>query len=381
MLQDALGYYQILEVNDQSSAAEIKRQYRDKAKLYHPDYNKSAAAVEIFQQLSEAYEVLSNDDRRLIYNLLSAVYDKNNYPELENIQPFKSPASDSVDIRFINPMSVRGKLWRYTVSTQPCYCTLGLARKHELKVSVLNWLLGWWQPKAFVLNCKYLCENFRHVDYQDENLRLLVHNAVAYNHLGQQAEASRSAVLALSYAQGSLRTYLQQFIARLNQRVARPQSWPLLQLKLVQLLMPLLIFLAVFLPSSVEYVSEWDLMQYFRNKKAIDYYQEVNFGRRGRSVDDVVVGKVLTIPVDRTDIKQLYHLRADAQIMYGPSDEFDIFKPVKSGTTVRLTGVTPDKIWARIMIDSGEMGFVKMQILQRGMGNPVPDFSKVYEPE
>ena len=145
--------------------------------------------------------------------------------------------------------------------------------------------------------------------------------------------------------------------------------------------MPLLIFLAVFLPSSVEYVSEWDLMQYFRNKKAIDYYQEVNFGRRGRSVDDVVVGKVLTIPVDRTDIKQLYHLRADAQIMYGPSDEFDIFKPVKSGTTVRLTGVTPDKIWARIMIDSGEMGFVKMQILQRGMGNPVPDFSKVYEPE
>ena len=47
------------------------------------------------------------------------------------------------------------------------------------------------------------------------------------------------------------------------------------------------------------------------------------------------------------------------------------------GQTVRLTGFTPDKSWYRVMLDNGEMGFVEKSSVERGVGNPVPDGSKI----
>lgn len=67
--------------------------------------------------------------------------------------------------------------------------------------------------------------------------------------------------------------------------------------------------------------------------------------------------------------------------MHGPSDTFDVLKNMAAQTTVRLTGISPDNIWVRILIDNGEMGFIKRDELAKGNGKPVPDFSKVYQPE
>lgn len=53
-------YYSILGVSPQASAAEIKRAYRSRAKLMHPDVSKSADAHEQFVLLNEAYEYLIN---------------------------------------------------------------------------------------------------------------------------------------------------------------------------------------------------------------------------------------------------------------------------------------------------------------------------------
>jgi len=52
------NYYQILEVNENSSVEEIKQAYRNLAKKYHPDINKSPDAQQRFIEISEAYEVL-----------------------------------------------------------------------------------------------------------------------------------------------------------------------------------------------------------------------------------------------------------------------------------------------------------------------------------
>lgn len=52
------NYYQILEVSEKSSVEEIKKAYRNLAKQYHPDINKSPDAQERFIEISEAYEVL-----------------------------------------------------------------------------------------------------------------------------------------------------------------------------------------------------------------------------------------------------------------------------------------------------------------------------------
>src|SRR5512135_913436 len=58
-------YYEILGVNRTSSVDEIKKAYRKLAMQYHPDRNPgNAEAEEKFKEAAEAYEVLSDTDKR-----------------------------------------------------------------------------------------------------------------------------------------------------------------------------------------------------------------------------------------------------------------------------------------------------------------------------
>ena len=53
-------YYAILGISREASLDEIKRAYRLKAKMFHPDVNKSADAVRRFEEINEAYQALMN---------------------------------------------------------------------------------------------------------------------------------------------------------------------------------------------------------------------------------------------------------------------------------------------------------------------------------
>lgn len=63
-------YYEVLGVARDASEAEIKRAYRRLAKEYHPDLNKDnpEEAEEKFKELSEAYEVLMDGEKRALYD-------------------------------------------------------------------------------------------------------------------------------------------------------------------------------------------------------------------------------------------------------------------------------------------------------------------------
>jgi molecular chaperone DnaJ len=62
-------YYEILGISKGASAAEIKKAYRKKAIQYHPDKNPDdKKAEEMFKKAAEAYEVLSDDDKRARYD-------------------------------------------------------------------------------------------------------------------------------------------------------------------------------------------------------------------------------------------------------------------------------------------------------------------------
>ncbi|UCG37422.1 MAG: molecular chaperone DnaJ [Candidatus Bathyarchaeota archaeon] len=62
-------YYEILSVPRDASKAQIKKAYRKLALKHHPDRNKSPKAEERFKEISEAYAVLSDDEKRKQYDM------------------------------------------------------------------------------------------------------------------------------------------------------------------------------------------------------------------------------------------------------------------------------------------------------------------------
>jgi len=61
-------YYKILGVEKSASAEEIKKAYRKMALKYHPDKNKTRGAEEKFKEIAEAYDVLSDPDKRKMFD-------------------------------------------------------------------------------------------------------------------------------------------------------------------------------------------------------------------------------------------------------------------------------------------------------------------------
>lgn len=62
-------YYEILGISKSASASEIKKAYRKKALEYHPDKNPGdAKAEEMFKSAAEAYEILSDQDKKARYD-------------------------------------------------------------------------------------------------------------------------------------------------------------------------------------------------------------------------------------------------------------------------------------------------------------------------
>jgi len=250
--------------------------------------------------------------------------------------------------------------------------------KH-MKNALLNWGCGWWHVKAFFKNIKVIIKNWKEPISVPETRRILVHNLVCYKQANNISKMQRTAWQAMDYAEDRLKYKLKKFIKSTDHNSNSLSDWKVTNLRLVQLVMPLLLILLFLMPLSSKYVSEAELWKWFSDNKEIKYYQEVKFITGERGVDDVVVGKVLSIPVDKKDVSRLYHLQKHDKVMYGPGEDFDVLKELDARTTVRLTGVTPDNVWSRIMIDNGEMGFVRTENITSGIGKEIPYGSQIFQ--
>ena len=78
-------YYKILGVDKNATDAEIKKEYRKLAKKYHPDVNQNnEAASNKFKEINEAYEVLSDKEKRKQYDMFGSNY---NFSGGDNFDP------------------------------------------------------------------------------------------------------------------------------------------------------------------------------------------------------------------------------------------------------------------------------------------------------
>ncbi len=85
-------YYNVLGVTKNSSEKEIKKAYRNLSKKYHPDLNPdNAQAEEKFKSVAEAYDVLSNPDKKKNYDMFG-------HAEGRRGNPFSNGGFDMGDI-------------------------------------------------------------------------------------------------------------------------------------------------------------------------------------------------------------------------------------------------------------------------------------------
>jgi len=61
-------YYDVLGISRTATPDDVKKAFRSKARQYHPDVNKEPGAEAQFKEISEAYEVLIDDDKRAAYD-------------------------------------------------------------------------------------------------------------------------------------------------------------------------------------------------------------------------------------------------------------------------------------------------------------------------
>ena len=61
-------YYEILGVGKNATDAELKNAFRQLVRKYHPDVNKEPGAEDRFKEINEAYQVLSDPDKRAAYD-------------------------------------------------------------------------------------------------------------------------------------------------------------------------------------------------------------------------------------------------------------------------------------------------------------------------
>lgn len=375
--RDALGYYAVLGVTPDATAGEIKRSYYEKAKYWHPDHNKDAQAVNIFQKISLAYNVLKEEEDRTQYDMLSCVYTEKEFPLLGSLKIYKNQSGkDDQSLRVLRQKTVnKGK-----IRESKDICNIHEAGNMVLSTSINNWLFGWWGRNGIANTIAAIKFNLSEISSDNsDNLKLLIHNAVAYNQeknmemawvYAKQAEFLASD----DFLRKNLSAFIEQTGFRSSKTVRIPY-WNITELKLRQYLFP--IFMILICVLSILFFSANGRFFSLKNDDR-NYYEVRNIS--GRLVgSDMVETKIIKVDGGAYSREYLVHLTVDSTIYYGPDIRYDPMITVSAMQTLRVTGHTIDKKWYQVILDNGEKGYVEGNKIKKGIGNPVPEGSHVFK--
>lgn len=142
MTNDPQGYYEILGLKSSANNDEIKKAFREKAHILHPDKNQEKDTTKEFQFLVEAYEVLIDSEKRANYDVSGISVDK----DTTNNEPIKCSSCKKVTAqpRYVIFFEVKSFLVLTTRNTiQGIFCA-DCAGKKAIKPTLTTWFLGWW---------------------------------------------------------------------------------------------------------------------------------------------------------------------------------------------------------------------------------------------
>ena len=349
-VSDPLGYYRALGVGPLADASELKAAYRYKAKLLHPDRNKSDEARLEFLEVSHAYGVLSDPAERRRYDSRSRLPAPAGLidPEDSNPQPLTCSRCGQVTAqpRYLLFHHVRSALWSIRRGVVRGIFCRGCADRTAILASTTSWILGWWSPTGPYWTLRALLHNLRGGDKPPtDNLWVLLHQARAFLLRGDRDIARALAEQALEFAQdeeerGRIASLLHRAgrrgkaSRRLKNRW-RPWNYASVvqALPLASLLVALLVGTAVLLL---------------------------------RTHTDSVSAGITVHPAQPGEIR---HVATEIlKVRQGPSASQPVSALLDRFSTVRVVETEAGGEWARILTDNGVSGYVQSRFLFGGPG-------------
>ena len=155
--------YFVLGVEKHSNHDEIKAAYRKKASQLHPDKNPGKNTTAAFQELQQAYEVLSDPERRVEYDamLASVEVPRSEEDGGSRLRPVRCSRCDAVSAQphYRVFFSVFGYLFGATKTAHQGVLCATCENKVALIATAKTLVLGWWSVHGFVWTLETLARN------------------------------------------------------------------------------------------------------------------------------------------------------------------------------------------------------------------------------